>query len=146
MQNIIVCKEKEVIQKIEFKTDYLGAFVSFLCLIHCLSTPLIFVAKACSVSCCVNAPVWWQLVDYFFLVISFTTIYYGTKKTTKKWVKQALLLAWLTLLLTVVNESMSFVQMPKYSTFIPAILLICLHLYSQKYCKCSSDTCCTSIS
>jgi hypothetical protein len=133
-----------VLQKLEFKVDYLGAFVSFLCLIHCLSTPLIFVAKACSVSCCVNAPVWWKLVDYFFIVISFTTIYFGTRTSTKKRIKQALWFAWSILLITVANESIGFIHLPEYTTYIPAILLICLHLYSQKYCKCSSNACCTN--
>ena len=54
-----------------FKSDALGAIASGLCILHCLATPFFFIASACSLSCCNNAPLWWQWMDYVFLGFRF---------------------------------------------------------------------------
>ena len=51
--------------------DKIGVISSTLCMIHCIITPFIFLAKACSISCCSDGPVLWQIIDYLFLGISF---------------------------------------------------------------------------
>ena len=38
------------------KVDSLGALVSGLCMLHCLATPIFFIASACSAACCNFAP------------------------------------------------------------------------------------------
>ena len=53
------------------KSDAIGAIASGLCILHCLATPIFFIASACSLSCCNNTPLWWQWMDYVFLGISF---------------------------------------------------------------------------
>ena len=58
----------------KIKVDSVGAFISGLCMVHCLSTPVFFIASACSAACCNLAPAWWQAMDYFFLVISLLSL------------------------------------------------------------------------
>ena len=53
-----------------YSLDNIGIIASSLCMIHCIGTPFLFIAKACSVSCCSDVPIWWQLIDYFFLIKS----------------------------------------------------------------------------
>ena len=40
---------------INLKQDYIGAVASALCLLHCIATPFLFVAKACSAACCIDS-------------------------------------------------------------------------------------------
>ena len=52
------------------KSDLIGAIASFICMIHCLATPFLFIASACSKSCCAAAPKWWVWLDFVFLSLS----------------------------------------------------------------------------
>ena len=54
------------------KPDTLGALASSLCIVHCLATPMIFIAHSCAIGGCEAAPSWWKNLDYLFLTISFT--------------------------------------------------------------------------
>ena len=125
-----------------FSLDNVGIMAGSLCMIHCIGTPFLFIAKACSVSCCSDAPLWWQLIDYFFLIISFVAIYFITKKTIPNWVKISFWISWLTLLLTILNHTFTIVEVPKYFIYIPASAIIILHFYNIRFCKCEEDSCC----
>ena len=81
-------------QSILIKPDAIGSLASTLCLIHCIATPFIFISQACTMSCCADAPIWWQSIDYIFLIISFFAIYRSTKTSTKLEIKIALWLTW----------------------------------------------------
>lgn len=129
--------------------DIIGASASGLCLIHCIATPFIFVAKACTAtaSCCSEAPLWWRAVDYLFIVVSFMAIYYSTKNSSKKWVVNAMWVSWALLVLVVIGESFlgeSFLggSIPTLIMYLPAFSIIGLHFYNMRYCKCSTDSCC----
>ena len=121
------------------KPDILGTLVSFLCLIHCIVTPFIFIAQT---SCCKNTPIWWSFIDIFFLFISFYAIYWSTKSTTIEWVKYSLWLSWSILSIIIVNEKLTLFFLPEVAIYFPAFALIILHLYNRKYCKCNVDKCC----
>ena len=125
-----------------FSLDNVGIMAGSLCMIHCIGTPFLFIAKACSVSCCSDAPLWWQLIDYFFLIISFAAIYFITKKTIPNWVKISFWISWLILLLTILNHTFTIVEVPKYFIYIPASAIIILHFYNIRFCKCEEDSCC----
>ena len=125
-----------------FSLDNVGIMAGSLCMIHCIGTPFLFIAKACSVSCCSDAPLWWQLIDYFFLIISFVAIYFITKKTIPNWVKISFWISWLILLLTIFNHTFTIVEVPKYFIYIPASAIIILHFYNIRFCKCEEDSCC----
>ena len=119
------------IKKIETKIDYIGAFASLLCLIHCLATPIFFIVTACSVSCCVSSPLWWKFIDYFFLFISINAIYFGTKNNPFHWLSLSLWFCWINLCLLIINESIGFITLPEKTNYIPALALVVLHLYNQ---------------
>lgn len=72
------------------KSDLIGAIASFISMIHCLATPFLFIASACSKSCCAAAPKWWVWLDFVFLFISFLAIQRSIKTTSKPWIKYTL--------------------------------------------------------
>ena len=129
-------------KSINIKYDSIGIIASSLCMIHCIITPFIFVAKACTEVCCSETPVWWQMIDYAFLIISFLAIYYITKKNKSIWFKVLFWLPWAILFLTLLNHSFVFFHMHKNFIYIPAFTIVILHLYNLKYGKCQDDKCC----
>ena len=124
--------------------DSVGIVAGTLCMIHCIATPFLFIAKACSSVCCADTPVWWQLIDYAFLIISFIAIYFITKKSTLSWIKIAFWISWFLLLVTLLNHTFMIISAPEYFIYIPASAIIILHFYNIKFCKCSEDSCCVS--
>lgn len=125
------------------KSDIFGAAASTICLIHCLITPLIFVAQTCSKTCCSTAPTWWKMVDLLFLVISFFAVYRSTTLTTKPWLKVSFWGSWIGLALLIINDNLNLFQLAHESVYLPSLGLIILHLYNRKDCKCSGSNCCT---
>jgi len=125
------------------RSDFIGACVSTLCVIHCLVTPFIFVVHSCSsASKCCGAPVWWKNIDFIFLFISFASIYQSTKTTTKPIMKPLLWGAWGSLLLLILNEKIVLVHLPEVVTYVVAISLAFMHLYNLRYCQCTDKGCC----
>lgn len=124
------------------KSDTLGALASTLCVVHCLATPLIFIAHTCSIGGCEATPTWWRNLDYIFLFISFLAVKRSTKETSKKFMKPALWFSWAILFLLVVNEKILLVIVPETVTYVAALLLAILHLYNLKFCQCETHECC----
>jgi len=122
--------------------DLMGVVASSLCMIHCIATPFLFIAQACAVSCCADAPVWWQIVDYLFIVVSFFAIYFATRNSTKSWVRFALWSAWVLLFLTLLSKTFLIPSLPKAFIYVPALSIVGLHIYNLKYCKCVEQECC----
>lgn len=123
------------------KSDTIGALASGLCLIHCLATPFIFVAKSCTATCCSGAPSWWAWLDVAFLIISFFAVYRSAASTSKKWISQVMWSSWTLLLLVILNEQLGWIHLPEYIIYFPAILLIIIHIYNLKYCQCEGEYC-----
>ena len=126
------------------KPDSIGALASSLCLIHCLATPFLFVAKTCTDTCCDSSPAWWFFVDYMFLIISCWAVYQSTQNTSKKFMKPLLWGLWSLLFFAIVNEKLLWVVMSKNVTYTIAISLALVHLYSLRYCQCKTNKCCTN--
>ena len=127
------------------KTDKVGIIASALCMIHCIGTPFLFLAKSCSASCCEASPNWWSSLDFLFLLISFFAIYQSSKNYTKKWIKYAMWTSWAFLLALILNEKSHQISIPEYAIYFPALSLVILHFYNLKYCQCKTDTCCTNL-
>ena len=121
----------------------MGAFASGLCIIHCLATPLIFVAQACSISCCADAPGWWVWMDYGFLFIAALAIRMSMRNTTSQWVKFGFIACWVSLATLIVGKTEFSWSIPQYMVYLPALGLIAVHVVNLKYCQCTEDTCCT---
>lgn len=126
---------------IKFKSDTIGMWSSGLCLIHCLATPFLFVAKSCSATCCAASPGWWSGLDVGFLVLSFIAIYFTAKHSIHNWIKVALLAAWGVLAFIILNEHIALIPLTEYAIYLPAAALIGLHFYNQRYCACPDTSC-----
>ena len=98
------------------KPDTLGAIASTLCVVHCLATPLLFIAHTCTLGVCETAPGWWKSLDYLFLAISFFAIHRSTQTTSKKVMKYALWTNWAALFFLIINEknTMDFITRNNY--------------------------------
>ena len=127
---------------ISVETDKVGILASTLCMIHCLATPFLFIAKCSSMSCCGASPIWWSAIDFAFLLISFFAIYQSSKNTLKKWIKYALWFSWILLLVVLINEKLHFFSLFNYFIYVPALMLVVFHVINLKYCKCKVETCC----
>lgn len=125
----------------KFSADNIGMASTSLCLVHCIATPFIFIAQACTVSCCADSPVWWRTIDFIFLVISFVAVYFAAKNSSKVWVKVAFYVLFGLLGFFIINEHFGSAQLPRILLYTPAFLLFALHLYNKKYCQCQ-DQCC----
>lgn len=124
------------------KADSIGVISSTLCLIHCVATPLVFMAQTSLLACCSTTPAWWKFLDYVFLLISFLAVYRSANTTASRWIKPALWLSWCFLFFVIINEKTAWVPLNESFIYLPTISLIGLHLYNRKYCKCSTDKCC----
>lgn len=122
--------------------DSIGIIASTLCTIHCIATPFIFIAKACSAACCSEAPSWWIMIDYVFLIISFLAIFFISKRLTVQWLKNTFWISWTLLLITIINHSVNIIQLPNNFIYIPSISIIILHFYNLQFCKCKDEECC----
>jgi len=124
------------------KSNTIGIFASSLCLVHCLTTPLLFIAQS-QMICCDGAsvPLWWKGIDIFFLIISFFAIYWSAASTSKKWMKYALWGMWLFLSFIIINEKMQWFSIPEYFIYFPSLGLVFLHFYNRKFCQCKEDSC-----
>ena len=121
-------------------SDIIGASASGFCIIHCATTPILFLANLNVLACCEKIPLWWQLLNYLFLTISFIAVISAVKKSTKVWLGIAFIISWTFLFLAILIETFEILIIPEVLSYIPAFCLIALHLYNQNYCTC--DDCC----
>ncbi|MCH2224685.1 MAG: MerC domain-containing protein [Crocinitomicaceae bacterium] len=126
------------------KSDTIGIMASTLCMIHCIATPFIFLAKTCSDACCSASPTWWKSMDVLFLSISLLAVYQTAKNTSKIWVKYAMWLSWGLLMIIIGNEQQQLFPLFENAIYIPALSLTALHFYNFKYCRCTNNSCCTN--
>jgi len=118
--------------QIKQRSDSLGAAASLFCIIHCAATPFVFVAQTYAATCSEFSPLWWQIIDYLFLVISFAAIYETTKRTSLNWIRPCFWVCWTVLLLVIINEKFTLISIVGAIKYLPAFLLVLLHLYNQR--------------
>tara|TARA_B100000900_G_C20310650_1_gene606010 strand:+ start:324 stop:716 length:393 start_codon:yes stop_codon:yes gene_type:complete len=123
------------------KYDAIGAFASFMCMIHCLATPFLFIASACSATCCDATPLWWQWVDYIFLGVSLFAVINITRTSNVTFVKLGLWVSWLGLFSFFFSKQYLGISAPENLKYIPALSLVGFHLYNLKFCKCENECC-----
>ncbi len=128
----------------EYKPDTIGVLASTLCVLHCIATPLLFIAQAGVAHTNTMALSWWRSLDYVFLAISFFAVYRATHVSSKKYMKVALWSSWSALAATILNEKLELFPIPEVVIYAVTIVLIVLHLYNLNYCQCKTDHCCTT--
>lgn len=124
------------------KYDSLGALASGLCMIHCIATPFLFIASACTVSCCSATPLWWQWIDYAFLGISLFAVINASKSSSNKFIKYGLWISWIGLFLFLLNAKFLWFSLSINLKYIPALSLVSLHIYNLRFGRCKKDECC----
>ena len=123
--------------------DTLGAINSSLCVIHCFATPFLFLTQAqTSLVELSTVPLWWQLLNYVFIVVSFFAVFRTVKKSSNQLVKSLLWVSWVLLSALILNEEFEIMHMPELLTYFAGISLASLHIYNLKYCQCEDENCC----
>ena len=125
--------------KLASKSDIIGVMASSLCLLHCIATPLLFIAHASTITVESSRPWWWGGLDIIFLTISFIAVYWSTSNTSSRWMKYALWISWLLLSLILVNEKFEIWHISEESVYLPSMALVLLHIYNRRFCNCSDD-------
>ena len=123
-------------------SDYIGAISGFMCIIHCIITPLLFIFNAELAS--EQTLFGLQLTGYIFLIISFFAVYKSALNTTNNIVKVLFFVFWSFLLFLILNESFGVFRIAETFTFISAFSLSALHIYNLKYCQCKDENCCVN--
>ena len=126
------------------KPETIGAIVSTLCVVHCLLTPLLFVAQSYTATHSHEAPFWWKNLDYLFILISVIAVYESTKKSTNKLIKAGLWMSWIMLFLLILNEKLVWIELDEIITYSVALTLSMLHIYNLNYCQCETENCCNN--
>ncbi|CAI8306991.1 MAG: Uncharacterised protein [Flavobacterium sp. SCGC AAA160-P02] len=123
-------------------SDYLGVIANALCMLHCLTTPFIFISQAQASTLSSEIPFLWQSINYVFLFISLIAVYQSIRNSSNFYVRVSLFISWLFLCLFILNEGLEVYHIPEFFTFSAAILLSLLHIYNLKYCTCEEEDCC----
>ena len=63
--------------------------------------------------------------------------------SSKTYIKYALWVSWTVLFAVLLNEKFQIIALVESAIYIPAILLVFLHIYNLKYCQCKTENCCT---
>ena len=123
--------------------DTVGAINSSLCVAHCFATPFLFLTQAqTSLVELSSVPLWWQLLNYVFIIVSFFAVKRTVKNSSNELVKSLLWASWVLLSALILNEEFEIVHMPELLTYFTGISLASLHIYNLKYCQCDDEECC----
>ena len=123
--------------------DTIGAINSSLCVAHCFATPFLFLTQAqTSLVELSTVPLWWQFLNYVFIVISFFAVSRTVKNSSNQLVKSLLWVSWVFLSALILNEEFEIMHIPELLTYFAGISLASLHIYNLKYCQCEDENCC----
>ena len=122
-------------------SDTIGIFTSLICSIHCFATPILFVAQSGFASADIQ-PIWWESINYLFIVFSFAAVYYSVRNTSKKIMKPILCICWLFFTTIILNEIIGIVEISELFSYVSAFSLAFAHTYNLRYCQCEDGECC----
>ena len=119
-------------------SDTIGVFTSLVCSIHCFATPILFVAQSGLLSSNIQ-PLWWESINYIFIVLSFIAVYYSAKNTSENIMKPILWVCWLFFVSVILNEMIELTRIPELFSYVSAFSLAFVHVYNLKYCQCQEE-------
>ena len=115
------------------KSDFLGAFFSLLCLIHCILTPIIFIS-GCAIAAGSTdhstSELLWGSFDYIFIIISLIAVFFSSKNSKSVYIKYALWLCWAIVSFYLINEKIHLLELNEITLYISASYLVILHSYN----------------
>lgn len=121
------------------KSDKLGIIASFICLVHCIATPFLFMAKVYSNKLVETTSLLWSSLDYVFLIIALYAVVQSVRLSGNKIISYGLSISWLLLLLVILNEKFGWFLLAEEMIYLPTIGLIAFHIYNRRYCACETD-------
>jgi len=130
-----------MITLINKRSDELGMLSSILCMIHCMATPFLLVVIPASAGTHHGGYEWWRLLDLLFLGISFIAVFKTVQQSAYRWIKVSLIIAWLLLTFFILNERFEGIMFSFDMVYIPAFVLVILHLVHLRKCRCESECC-----
>lgn len=94
-------------EAVSIQSDKAGIASAVLCMIHCLAVPVFFLMRYWFADANIihALPVWWERVDYVFLLISFWAVYHSAGHTRYKEIKMALWTFWSILAIAILFEA-----------------------------------------
>ena len=116
-------------------SDIFGILTCSLCLVHCISTPLILLSLSSLNTKLSMSYSWWSNLDYIFLIISFFMVYISVQTSRIKRMKLFFWLSWFFLFLVIINEKTELFEFSEYLAYLATTGLSLLHLFNLKYCK-----------
>ena len=116
-------------------SDIFGILTCSLCLVHCISTPLILLSLSSLNTKLSMSYSWRYNIDYVFVLISIFMVYFSVKNTRVKLMKYLFWLSWITLSLLIINEKTESFKVSEYITYFAVSSLSLLHIYNFKFCK-----------
>ena len=116
-------------------SDFFGVLTCSVCLVHCISTPLILFSLPLLNTKLSMYYSWWSNLDYIFLIISFFMVYFSVQTSRIKRMKLFFWLSWFFLFLVIINEKTELFEFSEYLAYLATTALSLLHLFNIKYCK-----------
>ncbi|MEZ4684557.1 MAG: MerC domain-containing protein [Bacteroidia bacterium] len=145
-----------MIQRIKALTaDHLGLISAFICMIHCMITPLLFGAYAHAHSrarafgpdfaAMMGQPKthpadYWHMLDYVFLAIGLAAVYYAARHAYNRWIKGLLWGSFVLLASCIFMESQAalFANLLYVAS---GILMLAHGINIVQQRRCSSEVC-----
>lgn len=119
-------------------SDWMGAVVSILCVVHCAVSPLFFVAKPVFASMMVSPHGHphglWASLDYIFLVLSLMAVWYSSEHTTHATLRWVLWASWVVFAIGLFFEPLEFPFGP-WLMYAGSISLVIAHLQNYRHCQ-----------
>jgi hypothetical protein len=109
------------------KADVVGIIASSICIIHCVLTPFIVIVFSEVIK------EKYELLNYFFLLISLVSVVLSVKSSKDKLIKGLLIYFWIQLSLGLFFEDKNIIF--SILMYFSAIGLIGTHVLNIKYCK-----------
>jgi MerC mercury resistance protein len=124
------------------KSDLIGISASLLCTIHCVITPIFFMAKPLMYASHNHSHDHghhghdhaWAALDYVFLVIAFFAVLLTSYHAHHPKIKIGLWIGW-ALLTTGILTEMSGEVIGSYIMYVGSATLIALHWWNRKLCR-----------
>ena len=116
-------------------SDFFGILTCSMCLVHCISTPLILISFSSLNTKLSMFYSWWSNLDYIFLIISFFMVYISVQTSRIKRMKLFFWLSWFFLFLVIINEKTELFEFSENLAYLATTGLFLLHLFNLKYCK-----------
>lgn len=92
--------------KVFIKSDQAGIASAILCTVHCLVVPVLFLLKfSFSDNTSYHLPVWWEKMDYVFLLVSFLAVYHSAKHTSTREIRISLWFFWAVLAAAIIFQA-----------------------------------------